>query len=704
MTNSTDNSLSSDLNLQVEANEIDLVSLAKAFWRGKLWILLFAAIFVALGGYYVYKVATPLYTSTISLVVTSNQNSVIDFDSVVSGVGQDQSSINTELEVVKSRDLVGKLVDELDLLDDPEFNGFLRNPPVFSIANLLATINPKPKTLPSDFVQREAAINSVLSKISARAEAKSLVFKISATTHSAEKSALILNKLADLYIKEQILVKFEGTENATQWLSERVSELKFDLENSEKLIKGFSSSNELVSPETLASANRQINDLRERSSGLSNKLDELKIIVAAKNSAWEKRNIEQIRLLSNDSILNQILDTSSLDDPKVNERFQFLIEKDKEEIEKISAQSFSINEALVVLQKQTDSHSEKLVELEQLQRETEANRLIYEYFLGRLKEASVQKGIQQADTRVLSKAVPKYAPSSPKKPIILAFCFILGSLVGAGLILFREQQDNKIRTSVDLEKLTNIPVIGQIPVVPAKKRSSVIEYLVNKPNSAAAEAIRNLRTSVLLSNIDSPPRVIMSTSSLPGEGKTTQSLALAQNFSGLGQKVLLIEGDIRRRVFSQYFDIKDKKGLLAVLSGKEKLSDAVEYVETLGADVLIGTKSNSNAADVFSSKAFKTLLDTARKEYDIVIIDTPPVLIVPDARVIGQSVDAIIYTVKWNMTTKTQVREGIKMFAQVKLKVSGLVLGQIDVKGMKKYGYGGEYGAYGSYGEKYYHN
>ncbi|MFC6639635.1 CpsD/CapB family tyrosine-protein kinase [Sulfitobacter sediminilitoris] len=236
-----------------------------------------------------------------------------------------------------------------------------------------------------------------------------------------------------------------------------------------------------------------------------------------------------------------------------------------------------------------------------------------------------------------------------------------------------------------------------MPAIPARRRKNVLKYFVDKPTSAAAEAIRNLRTSVLLSNIDNPPKVIMSTSSIPQEGKTTQSMALALNLTGLGKRVLLIEGDIRRRIFSQYFELPNTNGLLSVLAGNLSLQDAVIRIDALGADVLIGEKAKTIAADIFSSERFAMLLETAREQYDYIIIDTPPVLAVPDARIIGRHVDAIIYTVKWDSTSHRQVREGLKAFEDVNLRVSGLVLGQINARGMKRYGYGDSYGAYHAY-------
>ena len=309
--------------------------------------------------------------------------------------------------------------------------------------------------------------------------------------------------------------------------------------------------------------------------------------------------------------------------------------------------------------------------------------------------------LQQADSRILSEATPgRYV--EPRKSRILALSLILGGMFGVAIVLARQFLHTGYRTADELEQYTGTTVLGQIPMMPVRARRGLIKYLQDKPTSASSEAIRNLRTSILLSDIDSPPKVIMSTSSVPGEGKTTQSIALAHNMSGLGKKVLLIEGDIRRRAFTEYFDQKPKGGLMSALQGDVPISELVFFDERLGADVLMGEKTSVNAADVFSSDRFQEFIDRARDSYDFVIIDTPPVLVVPDARVIGQSVDAIIFSVKWNKTSKSQVVDSLRQFSSVNLKVTGLVLSQIDPKGMQRYGYGGKYGAYSRYGKKYY--
>ena len=245
-------------------------------------------------------------------------------------------------------------------------------------------------------------------------------------------------------------------------------------------------------------------------------------------------------------------------------------------------------------------------------------------------------------------------------------------------------------------------MIGQIPLIPARDRKNTLKYLEDKPTSAAAEAIRNLRTSLMLSNLDKKPQVIVSTSSIPGEGKTTVSLSLAKFLSGLGKSVLLVEGDIRRRTLNEYFPDMPRNGIASVLNGDVKFADAIHRPDGFGADVLGGEKTNVNAADIFSSDRFKAFISEMRDQYDFIIIDTPPVLVVPDARIISQNADAILFSVKWDSTNKGLVEEAMRFFHNSNQRITGLVLSQIDEKGMKRYGYGGEYGAYGSYGKGYY--
>ncbi|MGV6839096.1 MAG: GumC family protein [Planktomarina sp.] len=686
------------------ADEIDLGQLFQTLWRGKWWIALCAAVAVFIGGYYATRVAIPEYTAHAVVAFESRENQVVDLQNVMSGLGGDQATINTEVEVLRSRGLVEKLVRKLDLVQDPEFNADLRPTPKFSISNLLGTSSPAPQRSPSEVFN--AVVDTAMEKITVSNVRQSYVFKITVVTQNAEKSARIANTMADVYILDQLEVKFAATEQATAWLTERVGELQIALEDSVEAVKDFNANSSLVSPEAVAALNRQIKDLRERGASAQDTIARLKTRLGDLQALQTGGDFAAQAAVANDPGLTRMLEMhqngSLTDMAPFTARFDDLVTRAQVDLDRAQAQAAAVQKSITDLETQVAAQADDLIKLQQLEREAEANKLIYEFFLARLKETSVQQGIQQADSRVLSPAVVPRTPSAPRKAMVLALSLIVGAIIGAAIIIGRELAQNTFRTAEDLEQLTGQTVLGQIPMIPARRGANVLGYLIDKPTSAAAEAVRNLRTSVLMSNVDKTPQIILSTSSLPGEGKTTQSISLAHNLSGLGKKVLLIEGDIRRRVFSQYFDIKSEDGLLAVLSGKCTIAEAAVHNDALGADILMGEKSSTNAADVFSSAAFEKFLNDLRGIYDYIIIDTPPVLIVPDARVIGQHVDAILYTVRWDHTTKRQVIEGLHSFETVNLKVTGLVLGQIDARQMKRYGYG-DYAGYG-YGKGYYDN
>ncbi|MEO0356702.1 MAG: polysaccharide biosynthesis tyrosine autokinase [Pseudomonadota bacterium] len=695
--------------------EIDLMALVGTLWRGKWWIILWAVMAGLLGGYYAFFQAVPQYTASAQIAFESREEQIIGLEGVIGGLGGDLATINTEVEVLRSRGLMRKVITELDLVQDPEFNSTLRPDRPYSFGSMIGTVRnyifgtePEPVVYTDEIILNKA-IDVLLSKLTNTNIRQSYVFQITAVTENPEKSALIANTVAQTYIIDQIETKFEATEQATQWLSDRVGELQTELEIAVEAVKDFNSGSQVVSEDRLDALNNQLKDLRERHAETEATIAMTHLRVDALEAARHTADFAQMEIVAQDRALSRaysmISDGTEAGEATFNARYEQVLERTRADLNRAVEQQSAFAISIETLEMQIAEQSADLVTLQQLEREAEASQLIYESFLARLKETSVQQGIQQADSRVLSSAVVPLNASAPRKPVILALCLFLGSVIGAGIVLVRELTHNAFRSAEELESLTGYRVLGQIPVIPSRGRSNILKYLSDRPASAASEAIRNLRTSTLLSNGDVAPKVIMSTSSIPGEGKTTQSVSLAQNLSGLGKRVLLIEGDIRRSTFTEYFGVRDgTPGLASVVSGDAVLEDVVVHHDQLGADILVGESSAMNAADMFSMDGFRTLVETARGQYDYVVIDTPPVLLVPDARVIGQSADAILYSVRWDKTTKRQVREGLKNFESVGLRVTGVVLCQISSKGMRQYGYGDSYGAYNSYSRSYYVN
>lgn len=672
-------------------DEIDLRAFAYALWRGKIWILVAAALCAAAGWFWATRIAVPVYTATATVVLEPSPTSVVDLKGVASGLGSDQMSINTEAEVLTSRRLMEQLTDRLDLTADPEFNRWLGA-----------------ETRPAPDVQRAATLRAVRAAISVANLRASYVFEITAVTTDPVKSEMLASTLAEVYVEDRLTVKFDATEAATGWLTERVAALKRELEASETAVQAFAANTELVSPEALTGLARQLKDNRARRADLARARDAAAATLAALEAALaravdtrDRAALTALAAIADDALLSRLV-AEGAELPRITGRVETLRAQLEDQRAGADARIRALAAAAETMAASHDAQAADLVRLEQMKREADASRSLYEYFLTRLKETAVQQGIQQADARVLSAAARPLAPSAPRRNRVLVLTLLVGGLLGAAAVILRETLDTGFRTAEAVEADTGLAVFGQVPKIPARTRSDVLDHLIRNPASAAAEAVRNLRTSLMLSNVDRPPQVILSTSAMPGEGKTTLAIALARNYANLGRKVLLVEGDLRRRVFRDYFALEDKGGLRAVLSAEKTFEAVVQPVAKLGADVLTGGDSPANAADLFSSARFATLMRGLRQRYDIVIIDMPPVLLVPDPRIVATHADAVLFSIRWNHTSREQVAEAIRQFDLAETSITGLVLTQIDPKGIRKYGYGGKTGAYGSYTSAYY--
>ncbi|NVK45149.1 MAG: polysaccharide biosynthesis tyrosine autokinase [Rhodobacteraceae bacterium] len=687
-------------NASSDDDVLDLGAMLRTLWRKKLWILASVILATALGAFYAYKVVVPKYRATSVVLLDTAQDQLVDLGAVLPSLGSESEAINTEVEVLKSRRLLERVVTAADLTQDPEFNGALR--PLSFKARFKNFVTGATRPTPTQEQQVTGAVNALLARISVRNLPKTYILQITLETENAAKSAMLADTMAEQYILYQMDVKFEATRDASEWLTSRVADLQIELEQAEARLAEFSSNSEVVSIETVQALERQLKELRDRlqtmRASLVTDTEQLNALENAQDATPEEKIA-----LAGDPRLETIFRENGAG-PAFDARFRQILNLADIQVQRSQTQIEALMTSINAREADIARQSDELIQLQQLTREAEASRLLYEYFLSRLKETSAQEGIQRADSRILSNAVLPTFPSEPRKTLILAMSIMLGGLIGIAGVLLWEMRKNGYRLPEELEEDTGLPVMGQLPLLPTSNRREALEYLSMKPTSSAAEAVRNLRTSILLSSMDKTPKVIMLSSALPGEGKTTVSFALAQNFVGLGKKVLLIEGDIRRRVFSQYLDVKDAKGMMSVLSGETTLTDAAIHDPVLGADILISEQTDANAADILSSQQFKTFLETAREAYDIVIIDTPPVLVVPDARVVAQLVDTLLFTVHWDKTSKTQLANALRMFDTVGVRINGLVLNQIDPKGMREYGYGDSYGAYGAYGSKYYTN
>jgi capsular exopolysaccharide synthesis family protein len=342
------------------------------------------------------------------------------------------------------------------------------------------------------------------------------------------------------------------------------------------------------------------------------------------------------------------------------------------------------------------------LQLRELERAAESSRAVYENFLERFTEMAQQEEIQQADARVLTPADVPGAPDATRRNSTVMAGGIGGMLLGVGLVFLLDRLNNTFRGVGQLEQATTLPVTASLPLIRPGAKRSVVAEVSDRPASPLAEAMRHLRTSILLSDLDHPPKVVMITSAVPGEGKSTTSALLALTGTTAGQSAVVVDADLRHSALSAMLgdDAAARgPGLVGVLEGSAGLADAVVTDATTGLQVLpAGARlTGVNAADVLASQRFHRLVDELRARYDLVVVDTPPTLAVTDARIVATLVDAVVFAVHWDRTPRAAALDGLRELYSVDAPVIGTALTLVNEAKAARYAYGG----YGSYYGKY---
>jgi capsular exopolysaccharide synthesis family protein len=698
------------------SEDINLLALVGVLWRGKLWILAAMIGFAFLGGYYAFRLTEPKFNARSTIVYSPSDSKLLDLENIIGGSSTDTDSLNTEVATIRSRETLEQLVNTLELTKVPEFNPkLLEDPDAFSlvgaIKGLLGWGDGELQLTPE---QEEAltlrrTTDNVRAALSVRIERDTYLLNITATSTNPVRAAEMANTLAEIYIKNRHAKTFAATEQAIDWLSERVRQLEQDLHGKEQGINALQSETDLVSREALEQMSLQAKEFRDRLKNRQAALAQVETQLTLVQSAMNRGDYDEIVLILEDPLLRRLLQNqrnSGGDLTDFELRVQALLTTQSAEVGRIEREVDALSASQERLQADINEQSQDLQRLEQMQRELDVTRDLYQTFLTGLQEVSVQVGLVQTDASVMSQALPPLNPVSPNTKRILVISALMGGLIVAAWLLVRESMNHTVRTGGELESFTGQPVMGEVPRLPIRRRRDLLGYLQDNPTSPAVEAIRNLRTSLLLSTPGRSHQMIMLSSSVAGEGKTTLAISLAMNLAAMRKRVLLIEADIRRTTLSQYFGDAGSgfgKRLLSVLSGEMPLSQAVEREN--GVDILLGETTDISAADLLSSEEFRTLITEARKDYDHIIVDTPPVLLVPDARVLAPIADVLLFVVRWGSTPRGQVLSALRQFEAVGQTGIGLALTQVDVRKQKRYEYGaqygGQYGGYGAYSKRY---
>ncbi len=673
------------------------------------------------------------YVGETVVMLDPRKTQVSGIESVVSHLPADNAAIRSEIDIIQSRAVIDRIIDELQLMNDKNFNPGLSTTSWFG--RLFASSKPE------DVAKRESrdrtgVASKLLKNLTVTNDGRSYSITIRYQDRNPEMASRIANAFADQYLVDQLEVKYDATQRANAWLSKRLDELRDKVSSAEKAVEDFRNSNNLINTGKVGTGGEQTITQQQ--------LSELNVQLL---QAQAERSQTEARLSSVKNLGRQKLETASIviaspliqqlkqQEAEVRrkvadlatrygERHPIMIdaknelagirEKESEEIEKIVAglqndydiakgKVDSLKKELDSLTTKTGEGNEAMVTLHQLEREAAADRSLYEGLLNRFKQVTEQQDLQIPDARIIARAEVPLRPSFPKKWIFLALGMLLGLTTGFAIALVLEYLDRGVRSLSMAERAFGVTGLGIVPSAVTAEGQLPSDYVLKKPLSVYAEALRSIRAAIHFSNVDQPPKVIMITSSFPGEGKTMFSASFARLLAQSGSKVLLIDADMRRpRIHSILSLDKSRPDLAQVLAHDAKLEDAIQQ-DVSGADVLIAHTRPPNPQDLVGSHQMEKLLATAREKYDLVIVDTPPVIALSDAALIAKMADTTVYLARWAHTPREIISEGLKQLTKFNVRLAGLVLTQVDLQDRKRFGVD-DYGFYHVQYKNYYTN
>ena len=693
----------------------DVKSIVNLAMRRLLAISITAGvIFLAIA--YLTFTQTPTYQATATVIKDSEQSNVIDLGAVLNGAGLSTAAIDTEVRVMTSKALLAKVAVTEKLREEPEFNPTLLPPPEPGFLDkILGRDAPEePAVALTDEEIDEIVLDNLMARIGVGRVGTTYLMDVTATSTSPEMAARLANAVARQYGLEQLETKLEATERATRWLSERVDVLQDEVRAKEILVEDFRASSGLLSAQgaTLTESNiamlqtqrveleRDVAQVRARYNSMRRQMErgatgvaalsevlDSPVITQLKNQlADARRRVAQLETDLGDrhpdlrAARNEVTDFENQIEAEVNR----IIENLQVEVEVAEDQIAGIDRRIAIARSNLTRNNSSQVRLNDLERDAEASRAILEEFVSRFKETREQDGLIEPDARVLSEASVPAGPASPKKLLNLIIGMMLGGCCGFGLAIVLEVFNNKISNVEDIERKFGVPSIGAIPLIRTLRflgfgSKIPADFLVNNPLSAYAESMRFMRASIAIAAMEDKTKTVTIASSLPDEGKTSLTLSLGRMAALSGERTLVIDGDFRRRQLTESAGLTPETGLVEYLLGECTLEQTIYREEDTNLDLLALTINGRQLHDVFGSRKFDALLDELKQSYDLILIDTAPLLLMAEAGVIASKTDKTILVVRWMRSRRSAVRRSLDMLKGMRAEVLGVALNMVDL-------------------------
>jgi len=723
-------------NIQIDNEEIiDLGQYWRTIKRAKWSIIAVTFVCLLIGGL-IASSAVPIYRASAKILADPQQPNANRNEQYIA------SALvflyyETQYEIIKSRNIAETVVDKLGLVEKykiaQEEN---KNQPTSGLSSSIkelktefaALFSKESKTFkaaPTDAELKIMLASGIQAGIEVSGGKQSQIINISYTSPDPQEAARIINAISDAYIQFGLESRLGEVKNTESWLGEQFSLLKQKLQDSETKLSTYRSqqglvdtnqqksigntqlqslNNELIRAQTKLSAaeeqyfavknvqqgskdfyslgpvlqNKTASDMVKANARASQRVSELTERYGEKHptmiSARSELNSTQENLtLEVDKIVDNIQKNYKLAQFQVTNIIK-LISKTRSDIQSLQTENFS---------------------LVSLERDVENNRRIYENFQISLMETSGKGEYTASNVHIIDRAIAPKAPFKPNIKMIIVLAGVFGVFFGVVLAFMREALDNTFKTPDAVEEKLKLPALGITPVVKKNKNSAKPEkQYLDDSRSPFAESINTIRTGLLFSNIDNPPKTILVTSATGSEGKSTLAMNLAGAYSNLG-KTLLLEVDLRKPSVTKNLGIETKLGLTDLVTGVVTVDSDVFYKDNNDQLTVItcGTIAR-NPLELLSSQKFEQVLETLKQHFDYIILDGPPTLPVSDSCILANKVDGVIFAVKAEDTRIKVAKEAVSRLQKLNANIIGAVLTVAEPNKMSYYGdhyYSGEY-------------
>jgi polysaccharide biosynthesis transport protein len=660
---------------------------------------------------------TPIYEGKTELLIEVDNPNVVNFKEVIDEQQSKADYYQTQYKLLQSRSLAKKTMDGLKLWENEEFGSAGQQPRVTMSERIAALFGKKPQEqapAEADETQAQAqVIDSFLKRLNVSPVRNSRLVDVTFRSRDPRLAAQVTNALAKGYIQQNLEFKFMSSKEASDWLTEQLNDQRQKVEQSEAKLQQYREQNDALSLE-------QGQDITvQKLADLNAAVTRAKTLRIEKEAIY--RQIAAIQnnpaaldafpaILSNGFIQQQKSELASLqrqlgslsekfgekhpDIIRIKSAIEIADSKLRGEIAKVvqavrndflaaQTQERSMVAALEEQKGEALGLGKKGIEYGVLHRDAESNRLIYNSLLQRAKETSVSGELKTSNIRVVDPAETPVSPVSPKRALNLLIAIFGGGFLAFGLAFFFEYLDNRIKTPDQVKQHLGLPSLGLVPII---KTVNGHQPLISNPIPANfAEAFRTIRTNVLFSSAEEGARTVVVTSTGPGEGKTTITANLAIGFAQAGQRVLLIDADMRRPRVHEILSMKQEPGLSNLMVGNAKASECVRRTMVANLWALPAGRIPPNPAELIGSVRFREFLKSLGEHFEWIIIDSPPIMAVADGTILANIATGVVFVVGSDMTSRHGAKAALDQLEHARARFVGAILNKVDLEGNPYY-------------------